>query len=758
MNEQINCSNHVEDFPALCCDNDGNVWVAMLERPLPKHLINLYKIEKQELKQIYSFDLPETTAVLGAVVTLVNKSIFIAFPVEQRHKWRIAYAFIDKDSGTVPQIQYIDSSGTVNINPAVTAVGAQVCLVWEANGGKSRGIYNSWINRSGVGEIRRVSTEEANSYNPTVATMPNGSVLMVCDSLRDKSADIYGCWCHEGKWQEEKRITSDVRIERHPYLLVHNDQIWMTWQAQSYPKLNLNRLEEQRIVIARLDDNKLMAPLGLFEKVSLEEELIVCPRITFDKEDRLWLTARAISNKEKEQKSFKPYVWCYNGNQWSSPRLVVNQIGRNRPVCISFTEHEMITAAQVDDYPEAWDETRGVYRDWYSTVVVNLTPIADSPTTQEFELEPLMMPVSSFSLAEGINGSNLEMPRLQFKHEGKDLNLWWGTLHLHTDISVCQRTLNAPIQDLFASQRDIEKADFCGVTDHAYNIDNPQWAYIGSMVRCAHDPWKFITFLGEEWTSDNNPPEAPKEERGYGHHNLIFLDPYYNRFYDAYDGDINPAQLWRQLEGVEFLCIPHQLADMGSNIPKDWRFSSESLQPVAEIFQSRGSYEYLGCPRQAPKGAKFKGRYLQDAWAQGIIIGIIASPDHRGGIGKTGVWCENLTREEIFYAIRARHTFGTSGAKIGLFFSSGSAMMGDKVFRPQGAIPFNVKSVARNNIKELVIFRNNEIVYRSQPGTREVKVDWIDDNPLNLPLAWYYARIHCDDNELAWTSPIWFTG
>ena len=178
---------------------------------------------------------------------------------------------------------------------------------------------------------------------------------------------------------------------------------------------------------------------------------------------------------------------------------------------------------------------------------------------------------------------------------------------------------------------------------------------------------------------------------------------------------------------------------------------------MAEIFQARQSYEHLGCPRQAPQGAPFAGHYLQDAWARGIIIGVIASPDHGGGNGKVGVWAEKLTREAVFHAIRRRHCYGTSGAKMALLFRAGDAIMGDKLPRPTGALRFEVRARALRDVEELVIFRNNEPVHRLRPGRKQLDVTWIDPAPPRAKLLWYYARIHAADDELAWSSPIWFT-
>jgi hypothetical protein len=432
--------------------------------------------------------------------------------------------------------------------------------------------------------------------------------------------------------------------------------------------------------------------------------------------------------------------------------------GRWRPVSLAVQGSQSVVCSQYDDVPGAWAE-RGIHPDWKWGLSVK--DIGDEGESAPPETQPLEMPGTDFSLAEKMEICSANLPRQKKTHDGDELSLFWGDFHDHTDISVCVRDKNPPGHDLFANERDIEKLDFVAMTDHGYNYDRAQWAYNAEQTRNNHDAGRFVTFLGEEWTSSKNPPAPGGKMRRYGHRNLVFKDPYHPHFYDSFDGDISPADLWEELEGHEFICIPHQLADWkgkgGGNPPTDWNFVDERLQPVAEIFQARQSYEYLGCPRQAPQGAPFKGNYLQDAWAKGIVIGVIASPDHGGGNGKVGVWAKALTRDGIFEAVRARHTFGTSGAKMALFFKAGDAIMGDKARRPNGPIEFEINALAMRDIREVVIFRNNEIAFRAEPGDKRVELRWVDEKPLDVDHAWYYARIHAEDDELAWSSPIWFT-
>jgi hypothetical protein len=136
---------------------------------------------------------------------------------------------------------------------------------------------------------------------------------------------------------------------------------------------------------------------------------------------------------------------------------------------------------------------------------------------------------------------------------------------------------------------------------------------------------------------------------------------------------------------------------------------------------------------------------------------VIASPDHGGGRGKAGVWCEALTRDDLFDAFHARHTFGTSGAKMSLFVSSDRHMMGDKALKPKsGGIPLRIRAVADRAVTRLVVFRNNEIVLDIAPHQESIDVKWTDKDPPETDPLWYYVRLHREDEELAWSSPIWF--
>jgi len=560
-------------------------------------------------------------------------------------------------------------------------------------------------------------------------------------------------------------LTDDPRIERHASLAAKDDQLWMAWQAQEFRKSKVNYMAPQRVLVAKLQEGTWSAPMGLFENINAaKNRLLLRPEISFDPQGRLWLS---VSKSLGAHSGWQPWTWCYSGSEWSTPLTLWREQGRWRSVPLAWGQSGGLAAAQWDDQATTWGVDVGLHSGWNSEVELIRIPEADLPEPAALQTEPLQTPETEFTLAERIKESNANQPTQHVEHNGQRLTLYWGDLHEHTDVSVCQRAKNPPSPDLYANQRDIENLDFTAITDHGYNLDRSLWSYTQEQATAYHDPGRFVTFLGEEWTSSKNPPAnsdkpvGPHNARRYGHHNIIFRNPRYPRFFDSFDGDISPTEVWDQLEGVEFVMIPHQLADWKGkgrgNPPTDWSYHHEHHQPLAEIYQARQSYEYLGAPQQAPEGAPFEGYYLQDAWEKGIVIGVIASPDHGGGVAKAGVWAEELTRDSLFEAFHARHTFGTTGQKLALFVRSGESMMGDKVHRHgNDTIPFEVQVKTDRPVKELVLFRNNEIIRRARPDGEEFTLEWQDENPPLEDKLWYYVRVQCEDGNLAWSSPIWF--
>ena len=177
---------------------------------------------------------------------------------------------------------------------------------------------------------------------------------------------------------------------------------------------------------------------------------------------------------------------------------------------------------------------------------------------------------------------------------------------------------------------------------------------------------------------------------------------------------------------------------------------------MAEIFQTRGSYEYQGTPRQAKRSTPQPGYFLQDAWARGIVIGVIASPDHGGGYGKACVFAPELSREVILDAFRARHCYGTTAAKIFLDVRVDGHLMGEKVATPAGkSVEVGIRTRCPVEIERIEVCRNNRFIYTNSPEGRQADLSFVDREPL-AGRSYCYVRVIQQDEEIAWSSPVWF--
>lgn len=752
---------HTQDFPALTTDERGQGYLALIARPLPKNQIRVYRFDENDRQRIATLQAHGASRVGRPAIAPAAEGCFVAFAAYTDGRWRVAYAQVD-DTGA-SQVRYLDPGGHTNVQPAVTRAqdGGGHWVVWESNAAAPRGVYAARVHRGGATAPTRISGPQPGN-NPAITATEDGRLFAAWDAVHERQGHLYGAWHVDGEWQSPATLTGDPRIERHASLDSRNGQVWLAWELWSFKDHKVNNAVQQRIAVAQVKRDGLVAPKGMVEHV-FGERWIIRPHIRFGPEGRLWLTAR---HSMTPNGGWEPLIWSYSGGTWSGPEVVWPQQGRWRPVSLTFGEAGPIAAVQRDDLPKWWREL-GKHPAWHSDVVLRDLAELDTLAAASMPTTALALPATDFRLADHVEAFSLDLPRQHADHEGQELGLFWGDLHEHTSMSVCQRRLNPAAPDLFANQREIQNIDFTAITDHGYNIDQPRWAYTRAQVLANHDPGQFVSLLGEEWTSSQVPPPnadapiGPDNFKRFGHRNIIFQDPQYPEFFDAYDGLISPEQVWRQLGDTEFIMVPHQIADWTTegrnNPPTDWRHHHEHHQPLAEIFQKRGSYEALDAPRQAPNGAPFQGNYLQDAWEKGVVIGVIASPDHGGGLGLAGVWAPELTREALFEAFHARHTFGTSGAKISLLVKSGPHMMGEKVTGfDRNSIPFRIEAVTDKPIERVVILRNNEVVYTAKPGEGQVTVNWTDRNVPKRDRLWYYVRVERADGELAWASPIWF--
>jgi len=346
----------------------------------------------------------------------------------------------------------------------------------------------------------------------------------------------------------------------------------------------------------------------------------------------------------------------------------------------------------------------------------------------------------------------------------------WGDLHGHSNFS---DGTGVP-EDYFRYARDVAGLDVAALTDHDHfgvrflDAHPELWAEIENQVRVFHEPGRFVTLLGYEWTSWL-----------YGHRHVLYFQDQ-GEVLSCLDPAVeNPAQLWAALEGEQALTFAHHSA--GEPVPTDWSFRPDPrFEPVTEIVSVHGNSEAPDAPRPVRGG--IDGNFVRDVLESGVRLGFIGSgdshdghpglphlsassgflPAREGGAGAqlgTGglaaILSEERTREGVHRALMERRVYATSGPRILLQVSLEGHGLGRTV--PLADLPpspnLDLLVIACAPLDRLELVQKGQAVLRQElEGELELRG--------RLPLEGLqkgdhvYVRVVQRDGGAAWSSPI----
>ncbi len=330
----------------------------------------------------------------------------------------------------------------------------------------------------------------------------------------------------------------------------------------------------------------------------------------------------------------------------------------------------------------------------------------------------------------------------------------WGDLHGHSNLS---DGTGSP-DEYFSFARDVAALDVISLTDHdhwgmLFLDEHPEiWKSIQDATERFHEPGRFVTLLGYEWTNWI-----------HGHrHVLYFADegPLYSSLSEEYE---RPDQLWNALRGKPALTFAHHSA--GGPIATNWDYAPDpELEPVTEVVSVHGASEGNDAPMLIY--SPLKGNFVRDALDRGYRLGFIGSGDsHDGHPGLTqiasgasgglaAILSDELTREGVRAALKARRCYATNGPRIVLRAVLEGRRMGESVppNEPGKAAQLLVRAVGTVPIAVIDVIRGGEVV-ASLPGEDAWELlTTVELDPLQSG-EYVYVRVVQDDLGAAWSSP-----
>ena len=329
--------------------------------------------------------------------------------------------------------------------------------------------------------------------------------------------------------------------------------------------------------------------------------------------------------------------------------------------------------------------------------------------------------------------------------------LVWGDLHGHSHLSDGTGTPG----DYFGYARDVARLDVIALTDHDHwgvqpldmRPDRAEW--ILREATRFHEPGRFVTIPGYEWTSWL-----------HGHRHVLYFEgdaPIFSSIDPATD---RPDELWAALRGREALTFAHHSA--GEPVATNWRFPPDPvLEPLTEISSVHGMSEAADAPMPIRGG--IPGNYVRDVLQAGYRLGFVGSGDSHDGhpglahlvtgqSGLAGIFTESLDRPHLLAAMRARRTFATNGIRPWLEVRLDDAPMGSTIPAARSDQTLHIRYEATHPVERIDLVRSGRVASLDAEGA--LSIDRTRRIPRLLPGEFHYVRIVERGGGVAWSSPI----
>jgi hypothetical protein len=717
------------------------------------------------------------------------------------------------------KVQISNAAGNDVTPVAATDSNGKVWTAWQGWRDGKGAIFAAAQSGDKFEAAQKVSSSSANEWNPAIAADKNGKVTVAWDSYRNENYDVYMRSETGGQWGAETPVAASARYEAYPSLAYESSgRLWVAYEeggkgwgkdfgAYSTPgvavyqgrSIRLRGFEPDGRVVAPVSDVGSVLPgvaSILVEKAGLQQDSENLdpdptnaqrrepdrsasnmqnarnnyPRLTVDSSGRLWLAVRSAHPTTWSPLGtvWTEYVVSYDGSTWSKPIFLnhSDNLLDNRPALAATGAGELLVVGSSDNrrqfqIGEVVNSPLGITatrkedpynNDLYSSEIV-LGPGSGKLSVTAM---PAVAVAGAMLVADKTDLSMVkEIRDYKLSTAAGDLKVVRGEFHRHSEISM-DGGGDGSVLDQYRYALDAGALDWVGCCDHDNGAAREYtWWLEQKLTDVFYSPGKFVPMFSYERSV--NYPE--------GHRNVIFAQRGIRvlpRQPITGELDKGPAPdtqaLYAYLKFFNGITAAHTSATaMGT----DWRDNDALAEPIVEIYQGdRQNYETPDGPRAnsekdsignwRPKG------FVSIALQKGYKLGFQASSDHISThMSYCNLLSKDLTRESLLEAFQKRHVYGSTD-NILADVRSGPYLMGD-AFSTGEAPSLHVKLEGTSKFSKVVIVKDSNYVYATNPGTDKVEFSWRDNSPVKGKTSYYYVRGEQDNGEIVWASPMWIT-
>lgn len=666
----------------------------------------------------------------------------------------------------------------------------KIHIVWQAHPGNNGDVQYCRFDGTNWSKPLAVTADEESDWYPRVAIADNGTAWIAFDSYRNGDYDVFLTNVRDDQPGKVISIATSKFYEAHASVACTPDgRVWVAWEQgghnwgkdQGYWLRQANREQgstlgsTRSVKVACWHDDKIWQAPDV--ATSLEQGTRQRPsalaELTTGTDGRLWLRFRhQVRGQRRNARQFTT-GWTENittlaSSGWTPATRLPASAGRISVFSRSFAAKD---GSLYVGYSSDARALQNMHRPIQDTALVgHVDKPAEEVGIPELTVytppdPPATIPAWNAS-QENRQIATIRSHRVEI--DGKPHQIVRGDLHRHTELSWDVGPGNdGSYLDFYRYMIDVAAMDFGGLTDHQ---GGGHYAY-----------WWWLT----EKSADMYYL-APRFVPLYGYERSLRFPNGHRNVFHAYRGvPVFPFQLKLQQTGpfpgvttgevvdndtkllYEYLrksggiAISHTSGT--SSMGTDWRDNDPEVESVVEIYQgARNSYEALGAPRvhsqdeppgKAPGGFQEAG-LIWNAYQKGYRLGTIASSDHGSThISYALVYTPANERAAILASILKRHTYGATDNVVVSFHANGHFMGDEFTTSEKPSLTLNVTGTAK--ISRLDLIRNNEYVFTDEPGKQTIDghtfVDMTPKPGVNL----YYYRILQENDEVAWSSPVW---
>jgi hypothetical protein len=776
-----------DDYPALLAQKDGALWTAWVAYKDRAEDIYASRFENGQWSEAMRVT-PQSGELFRVQLAEDRRGRLCAVWAQKvKDNYDLFARFFDGKQWSAVEQLTNDPNPDI-LHRLISDASGTVWLAWMGfRRGQSDVLVKSFDGTRWSAEMR-VSESNANDWEPALAADPSGGVWVAWDTYDKGNYDLMLRRIANNKLSETITVANSPRFEAHASIACDRQgRVWIAWDEGGanwgkdsgwFVKGKGSTLYSARIFrVACYHDGKLEEPVADINQIIAPEyrRYRELPQLAVDARDRVWVVFRHRVSRFKVQQQWNWSTWeanatCFLGDRWLPPVFLPDSNGRNdERAAIAVGKDGTVWTAWATDrrkFEELIPQKYGIYvaplQVDLAPAAVALKPLSPSSPLASVAYEPSQgMQNWTETAPEGApaadpnEAANVARLRTYNATLGrKTYRIVRGDLHRHTDIS-WDGANDGGLLDVYRYAIDAAKLDFLGVTDHSNSgaSDEYAWWRNQKFVDLFYLPGTFV------------PMYAYERSVGYpnGHRNIIFaergvfplqISPDENR------GQVRTgAVLYDHLRKNKGLSTPHTSA---SGMGNDWTDNAPDVEPVVEIYSGFWfSSEYQGAPKTRPNmnepNYRFSPGYVWNAWAKGYKIGVQSSSDHISThLSYACLYVENFTRAGIMQALRERHTYGASDnilIDVRMRDGRGEQFMGD-TFTATKPPRLVVKTVGTGKVKQIDLIKDNAFTYVRKGAGSQEQFEYTD-NAITPGTHYYYIRVWQEDDQLAWSSPLW---